>query len=758
MPKLILIALVAQAHTQAAQKSIDHARHSVDNVANGLVDNLFERLFHQSAKKLPLHRTNLESTTFAKPGHVTLPSRHTLRPIPFGTRAAGHFRRGFANSGSAYHQHMCKGVISDDRVHAIMTDLKAQENRVAQQMKAAMADPKIREQAEQVSQQIRQMKATMADPKIQEQAKQVVEQISAYTVDSNVQEHMKRIEGQVNMLFDDPGVQEQTKQAFEQVGAQGADSNFQGRAKLMAEKMKTVMGSSGVQQHIHRITEEIQKTFTDPNVQKPAKRVAEQIKLYMTNPSVREGARHVAEQLKTTITSVHDQSKRTVQQMRADGNIQHAAKQMKQMIANSRTAALEQRKHLENANMQGGSLSHQALAAAAAAAAVFPAAAMAADGPGASSVFTDLAFADQAGNLAGTFFGASLFPYLAFLYFLRQDRNGLSPLAKGGFTFLLAFVFGTVICSIVSTKSFSLSLANVDWLHADAEQLLAFTNILDVVGLKLTLDGFTSGTLTQPATKEQAAEAGLGEGAAVAAITGLTGLTVALTWFASGGDLAAHSPFLGGVGNLPEGLLPLTEPDNALSVPTWIVHISSLLEWLVAQGLVWRIALASGNPAWKGMTWAMIPSHSSGITACTYHVFYNQIPDLVLLQSALTFIGNSCLAFAAYRIAASNGWEFSLPSFGGGEQGEATDGATSSSATEALVPVDEDVGKAGSLATIFAYTFIASYVIKYGGAALPVTSEAPEWLAFLIIAAPTAFNVYKWDERSKTGGDFNGPI
>ena len=63
--------------------------------------------------------------------------------------------------------------------------------------------------------------------------------------------------------------------------------------------------------------------------------------------------------------------------------------------------------------------------------------------------------------------------------------------------------------------------------------------------------------------------------------------------------------------------------------------MSSLLEWLVAMGLVWRIGLVTGNPRWQGLTWAMIPSHSSGVAACVYHLFYNS-PDLqfvVLLQA-----------------------------------------------------------------------------------------------------------------------------
>lgn len=59
---------------------------------------------------------------------------------------------------------------------------------------------------------------------------------------------------------------------------------------------------------------------------------------------------------------------------------------------------------------------------------------------------------------------------------------------------------------------------------------------------------------------------------------------------------------------------------------SWIIHISSLVEFLVAMGFAWRWADVVDNPKWKGLTWGLLPLHSSGITACTYHVFYNGIP------------------------------------------------------------------------------------------------------------------------------------
>ncbi|KAF6250621.1 hypothetical protein COO60DRAFT_1570198 [Scenedesmus sp. NREL 46B-D3] len=94
------------------------------------------------------------------------------------------------------------------------------------------------------------------------------------------------------------------------------------------------------------------------------------------------------------------------------------------------------------------------------------------------------------------------------------------------------------------------------------------------------------------------------------------------------------------------------EPANALSLPTWAIHVSSVTEWVAAMALMWKYAEVSGNPRWKGMTWGMMPSLGSAMAACTWHFFYNS-PDLdflVALQAFLTVLGNCTCWLAAYRI------------------------------------------------------------------------------------------------------------
>jgi hypothetical protein len=99
-------------------------------------------------------------------------------------------------------------------------------------------------------------------------------------------------------------------------------------------------------------------------------------------------------------------------------------------------------------------------------------------------------------------------------------------------------------------------------------------------------------------------------------------------------------------------IFPFPEPANALSLPTWAIHVSSVAEWLVAMSLAWRYADAVNDPRWKGLTWGMLPALGSAMCACTWHFFYNapELDGLVALQAALTVVGNCTLWLAAYRI------------------------------------------------------------------------------------------------------------
>ena len=169
----------------------------------------------------------------------------------------------------------------------------------------------------------------------------------------------------------------------------------------------------------------------------------------------------------------------------------------------------------------------------------------------------------------------------------------------------------------------------------------------------------------------------------------------------------------------------------------------------------------------KKLTWGLLPLHSSGITACVYHLFYNRIPILVPVQALLTCLGNTTAAYAAYRIAISNGWKLessSLSSFIPSSMNEFLDSndkklneeTTKAEEESSSLIGFEDLGDALSndndytfLFKLFAGCAVASYAIKYGELLFDFPFDANVFLAFSVIGIPSALNAFKWYKRSQ---------
>lgn len=383
---------------------------------------------------------------------------------------------------------------------------------------------------------------------------------------------------------------------------------------------------------------------------------------------------------------------------------------------------------------------------------------------------------DQAETLAGPLFGASLFPYLAFLYFLSRPAVDCPKGVTVGFATCLLFVFLTIPAAIAAKVLYNVSLADADWLHGSAESLLTLTNLVTVVAFRQALqakeeavvqskedddDGNSGATVSMPRSATEYAPMVI----LVVIGTVLAGLTAAVPALAS--DTAVHTPYLYGFLDLPhdtfDTLGPHAQPANALSVPCWIIHVSSLVEFLVAMGFCWRWADVTRQPTWKGLTWGLLPLHSSGITACTYHLFYNQISVLVPLQAFLTCVGNTTAAYAAWRIARAAGWSFG--SDDKEEKEKRTTTATSGQDTAAPDPTQdetsslvgfEDLGQAlagdndySFLTKLFVGSAAASYVIKYGEVWFDFPFDADVYAGLAVIVFPSLLNAYKWSQRSK---------
>jgi chromate transport protein ChrA len=91
---------------------------------------------------------------------------------------------------------------------------------------------------------------------------------------------------------------------------------------------------------------------------------------------------------------------------------------------------------------------------------------------------------------------------------------------------------------------------------------------------------------------------------------------------------------------------------QALSIPTWIIHVSSVIEWIAAIWLVWTYGEVTGNKAWRALSLGMLPALVGAMCACTWHFFENStsMEWLVTLQASMTFAGNCTLFLAAWWI------------------------------------------------------------------------------------------------------------
>lgn len=205
-------------------------------------------------------------------------------------------------------------------------------------------------------------------------------------------------------------------------------------------------------------------------------------------------------------------------------------------------------------------------------------------------------------DIASAFFAISLVPYLTMLYYLTKKETKTPQVSLFGFYFLLVFVFATIPAGIYAKYQYHDILANIDWLHGLAESLLTVTNLLIITGFRQTLRGNQSGNKT-PSSYFPPSSATTGNDLAEYHAKSSTSLN----------DLGAIVLLVSLVSVSLSGFFPAPhiEPVNALSLPTWMVHTSSILEWLIAMKLIWEHSFTANNPRWKGMTIAMIPSHVS---------------------------------------------------------------------------------------------------------------------------------------------------
>jgi len=98
---------------------------------------------------------------------------------------------------------------------------------------------------------------------------------------------------------------------------------------------------------------------------------------------------------------------------------------------------------------------------------------------------------------------------------------------------------------------------------------------------------------------------------------------------------------------------------HELSFGTWLIHITSVIEWIYAIFIIKRISNYRKFDNYYWLSLAMIPNLIGAMCAITWHIYDNQIAlyGLVTLQGIFTLIGNSTLAIATIVIYRKESYE-----------------------------------------------------------------------------------------------------
>jgi len=91
---------------------------------------------------------------------------------------------------------------------------------------------------------------------------------------------------------------------------------------------------------------------------------------------------------------------------------------------------------------------------------------------------------------------------------------------------------------------------------------------------------------------------------------------------------------------------------HELSFGTWLIHISSVIEWIFTIFVINKISKYKKYNLFFWLSLAMVPNLIGAMCAITWHIYDNQdnLYGLVSLQGVFTLIGNSTLALAAIKI------------------------------------------------------------------------------------------------------------
>lgn len=91
-----------------------------------------------------------------------------------------------------------------------------------------------------------------------------------------------------------------------------------------------------------------------------------------------------------------------------------------------------------------------------------------------------------------------------------------------------------------------------------------------------------------------------------------------------------------------------------LSFPTWVIHISSMAEWLIAAILLRQYGRAIGRKEVENFAWLMLPHWTGGLCVIVYHLTGDTVEFWLDASKVVNLIGSLCLLYASFRLIRSD--------------------------------------------------------------------------------------------------------
>ena len=247
----------------------------------------------------------------------------------------------------------------------------------------------------------------------------------------------------------------------------------------------------------------------------------------------------------------------------------------------------------------------------------------------------------EANNLLTPVFIASAPPCAALAYFLHKIQSFPRGATVG---FACFCIFGSLAgpAEIFSQQVHGVSFFDCNWIHGTISSLFAISSCVSNMSILETLRG-------EP-------DSGYGPALRFCAISVSLVLAMAASEYWSG--FQVHSPHWYGILDGAAGALPTNEPENVLSVATWLIHALEISQFQILLRLTSRWAqfvssTGEETSMVRRLVWGLVPLQWSNMAIFVFHLFYNALAPVYIAFAMLLLFGNISAALVAREVVVS---------------------------------------------------------------------------------------------------------